>query len=82
MRLDDDFETEVAERIRDWRGTLRRNTAATRVLLKSLLVGPIIMTALADRKGYMFEGKVRLDELTGIGGALLMASPTGFEPVF
>ena len=82
VRLDDDFEADVAERIRDWRGTLARNTAAARVLLKKLLVGPIVMTAMADRKGYTFDGKIRLDELTGIGGALLMASPTGFEPVF
>ena len=82
VRLDDDFDAKVARRIRDWRETLGGNVAATRLLLKKLLVGPIVMTAMADRRGYQFEGKVRLDELTGIGGALLMASPTGFEPVF
>ena len=81
-RLDGNFEAKVVTRIRDWRGTLGGNVAATRLLLKKLLVGPIVMTAMADRRGYQFEGKVRLDELTGIGGALLMASPTGFEPVF
>ena len=81
-RLDDDFEAKVARRIRDWRTTLGGNVTATRLLLKKLLVGPIVMTPMADRRGYQFEGKIKLDELIGIGGALLLASPTGFEPVF
>lgn len=44
---------------------------STRVLLKKLLVGPIVMTALADRRGYAFEGKLKLDELLEIGGGVL-----------
>ena len=52
------------------------------MLLKKLLVGPIVMTPLPGKTGYRFDGKIKLDELMAIGGAVSVASPTGFEPVF
>ena len=49
--------------------------APTRVLLKKLLVGPIVMTPLPGKTGYRFDGKMRLDELLAVGGAVSVASP-------
>lgn len=45
------------------------------MLFKKLLVGPIIMTALPAKGGYAFEGKIKLDDLLAIGGAISVASP-------
>ena len=69
LQHDDDFEAQLASRIRDWRGVLGGNVPSTRVLLKKLLVGPIVMSALPDKRGYRFDGKIKLDELLPIGGA-------------
>lgn len=78
VRLDDHLDAKVAAKIRHWRSVLAGNVAATRVLLlKKLLVGDIIMTALPGKTGYRFDGKIKLDELLALGGAVTVASPTG-----
>jgi site-specific DNA recombinase len=82
VRIDADFDARVAAKIRDWRTVLAGNVAPTRALLRKLLDGPIVLTALTGKIGYRFDGKIKLDELMALGGALSMASPTGFEPVF
>jgi hypothetical protein len=40
----------------------------------------IIMTALPGNTGYRFDGKIKLDELLAIGGAVSVASPKGIDP--
>lgn len=80
LRLDDDLDAKIAAKIKDWQAVMAGNVPSTRVLLKKLLVGPIMMTALPDKRGYRFDGKIRLDELLPIGGAFMVASPKGLAP--
>lgn len=63
LRLDGDLEVKVATKIGEWRTVLTGQVTATRVLLKKLLNGPIVMTALSGKQGYRFDGKIKLDEL-------------------
>jgi hypothetical protein len=78
------------DRIADWRGLLQRNRQEARTVLHALLVGPLRLTPIDTerRRGYEFAGLVALDRL--IAGVMdlplrtrvVVASPTGFEPVF
>lgn len=61
ISLATNLDAKVAAKIRDWRAVLGGNVAATRLLLKKLLVGPIVMTALPGKAGYRFDGKIKLD---------------------
>ena len=79
IAIDQDFEVQLVERIRNWRSQLRDNVKAARIILKRLIDGTIVFTP-TDNKGYVFEGSANLAELISIGGALSVASPAGFEP--
>ncbi|MFM8535971.1 MAG: hypothetical protein ACKOEC_20700 [Acidimicrobiia bacterium] len=76
MPLDAELAGKIAARFREWRTILRGNVAVTRVLLTKLLAGPIVMTPSLPGT-YAFEGRIRLDEVLAIGGAVSVASPTG-----
>ncbi len=76
----------LRRRLVDWRGLLIRNVAGGREVLRTLLVGPLRFTPKVTdrRRGYAFEGGIALDRL--VRGTVelptILASPTGFEPVF
>lgn len=92
MRVDqaainlDGLESRLRSKLEDWRGLLSRNVQEARAVLRALLVGPLRFTPIDDgtRRGYAFAGTVALDRL--LAGVVelptMVASPTGFEPVF
>ena len=65
-----------------WRSLLTKHTADGRQLLREVLAGPLRFTP--EGKTYRFDGEAALGRLlAGIAGLpTLLASPTGFEPVF
>ena len=80
------LEGRLRAKLADWRGLLRRNVESGRDVLRALLVGPLVFTPIIEerRRGYAFRGTIALDRLlTGVVDLpTLVASPTGFEPVF
>ena len=75
------IEGTIRERLTDWRALLTRNVQDGRSLLRQLLTGPLKFTP--ENGGYRFEGEAAIGRILGDAGlATLMASPTGFEPVF
>ena len=79
-------ESAMRAKLDDWRGLLRRNVTEARAVLRALLVGPLRFTPIVEerRRGYAFSGTIALDRL--LSGVVelptMVASPTGFEPVF
>lgn len=75
---------DLAKRVKEWRGLLKRQTPIARQMLARLLDGRIVWTPRKDERAYEFMGAVRYDGLLrGILGVTEgMVSPTGFEPVF
>ena len=78
-----EVERQVMNQLKRWRDLLAaKDTASGRQLLREVLDGPLLFHAEGD--GYKFTGKLRTGELiAGLAGLPpLVASPTGFEPVF
>jgi site-specific DNA recombinase len=76
---------QLEERFADWRGILHRQSPMARQIVKKLLVGPLKFTPKQDADGttyYEFEGEGSLAKLLGDLVPIMVASPTGFEPVF
>ena len=80
----DGLEKRVRAKLADWREALRRNVAEGRAVLRAILVGPLRFTPVADgrRRGYAFEGAIRLDRLLAgvVDLPTKLASPTGVVP--
>lgn len=82
----DGLESRLRAKLANRRGLLTRNVNEGRAVLRALLIGPLRFTPVVDstRRGYAFSGTIALDRL--LAGVVdlpqLMASPTGFEPVF
>jgi site-specific DNA recombinase len=75
--------TAVRQRLTDWRALLTRNVQDGRSLLRQVLSGPLRFTP--ENGSYRLEGQASFGALlTGIGlpPPTMLASPTGFEPVF
>jgi site-specific DNA recombinase len=74
----------IAELLKDWRGLAGRHVAATRQLLRKLLVGRITFTP--ERAGVVrFRGEGTLAPIIGrleLQAVQGLVAPTGFEPVF
>ena len=68
-------------KLADWREALRRNVTEGRAVLRAILVGPLKFTPVADgrRRGYAFEGAIRLDRLLAgvVDLPTKLASPRG-----
>jgi site-specific DNA recombinase len=78
-------ERELRAKLDDWKGLLHRQVPQARQILKKLLRGPIQFTPVreAGERYYTFKAPIALDRLiAGTIGATMVASPTGFEPVF
>ena len=74
-------ERRIRAALEDWRGLLIRNVQDARNLLRRILLCPLRLTPVSG--AYRFEGEASFGHLFGEAGlATLMASPTGFEPVF
>lgn len=71
----------IAELLKDWRGLAGRHVAATRQLLRKLLVGRITFTP--ERAGVVrFRGEGTLSPIIGllaIQGLQAGVAPTGFD---
>jgi site-specific DNA recombinase len=80
------LEARMRSKLADWRGLLQRNIQEARAVLRALLIGPLRFTPVNDerRRGYAFEGSIALDRLLAgvVDLPTVVASPTGFEPVF
>lgn len=79
--VEDTIRAEIAQ----WRAILTSdpNVRDTRQFLREVLEEPVTFTPLPERKAYRFEGAASAERLLGeVGLAPLVASPTGFEPVF
>ena len=80
------LEGRLRAKLADWRGLMHRNVAEGRAVLRTLLIGPLRFTPVRDgrRVGYAFEGALALDRMLAgvVDLPTVMASPTGFEPVF
>jgi hypothetical protein len=75
---------QLEERFADWRGILHRQAPMARQIVKKLLAGPLKFTPKQDADGtsyYEFEGEGTLSKLLGNLVPIMVASPTGFEPV-
>ena len=78
-------ERQLQEKLKDWKGLLQRHAPQARQMLKKLLCGPIVFTPHREGKSrhYTFRAQLNLDRLlSGTVCANMVASPTGFEPVF
>ena len=78
-------EQQLRAKLDEWRQLLGRHVPQARQVLKKLLLGPIVFTPHreATERYYSFRASVNLRKLlTGIACANMVASPTGFEPVF
>ena len=76
---------DLRARFEDWRGVLRRQPALARQVITKLIDGPIKFTGKrdSDRRGYFeFEATARIAKLLHNLNPIMVASPTGFEPVF
>jgi site-specific DNA recombinase len=77
------LEQRLRAKLADWRGLLTRNVETGRVVLRTLLIGPLRFTPVMEeqRRGYAFRGAIALDRL--IAGVVdlptKVASPTGFD---
>ncbi len=83
----DGFNRRRAERLADrylrrWRGLLNKHVGDARQALREVLEGPLRFTP--DGKTYRFEGQVSFAQMFAglVDLPPLLASPTGFEPVF
>ena len=76
------IEAKVRKRIGQWRELLTTNIEDGRQLLREVLAGPLRFTP--EGRSYRFEGEATLGQIVaGIAGLpTVLASPTGFEPVF
>ena len=75
----------LRERLVDWREMLGRRAPQARQILKKLLDGPVVFQPVREgiRHGWSFVGFGKLSAVLPAGGfAKILASPTGFEPVF
>ena len=66
-------------RLVDWRALLQRNVVQGRQILSKLLVGPLTCAPRGD--AYEIRGVGTIGKLLS-GVVRMVASPTGFEPVF
>jgi DNA invertase Pin-like site-specific DNA recombinase len=76
---------DLAAKLRDWRGLLRRHVQQARQILSTLLDGRLRFTPHEDAQGryYAFEGAGRLEPLLkGVVDSLPtgLVAPRGFEP--
>ena len=74
---------DLEQRIRDWRGLLRRQATQGQQILRKLIDGRLLLTPHIDETPayYEFSG---IGTLTGLLSGIVphkLASPTGFEPV-
>jgi site-specific DNA recombinase len=77
---------DLRAKLNDWRGLLRRNVAAARPVLETLLAGRVLVTPrMAGDDLELFDVRIPLTTrgiLQEICVPKGVASPTGFEPVF
>lgn len=83
----DELREELLQRLKNWRGLLRREVGIARGALRQLLDGRVVFdpTTLPDgSRGYEIRGRLAWGSLFSglIGCSMSVASPTGFEPVF
>jgi site-specific DNA recombinase len=81
------FEAEARQRLTEWRSLLLQIDVVpkSRQMLKKLLVGSLRARPVDEDgvRGWALTGQGHLGKLlAGIVGANMVASPTGFEPVF
>ena len=71
-------------RLQDWRDLLRKHAEQGQQLLRRLIVGRLVLTPERDAEGryYRFTGQGTYSRLLAGLRPHMVASPTGFEPVF
>src|SRR5262249_2198150 len=76
------IEKAVRERAQRWRELLTKSIDDGRRVLREVLTGPLRFTP--EGRTYRFEGEASVGRLlAGVAGLpTVLASPTGFEPVF
>jgi site-specific DNA recombinase len=78
----DELRTALLQRAEDWRQTLRSEPSMARVLIRRL-IGPLVLHDESQRPDFIEAvADVRTGLLDGLAPHNMLASPTGFEPVF
>jgi site-specific DNA recombinase len=75
----------LAAVLADWRGLLQRQIPLARQILKKLLVGSVrcLPSGEGDGRYYAFSTEATATKiLAAVSHPIMVASPTGFEPVF
>jgi hypothetical protein len=80
------LEKEARARLADLRGLMSRNPEQARRVLEAVLTGPLVFTPIETPEGkrYRVHAEASLDRALTAGGAgaVLGASPAGFEPAY
>ena len=76
------IEATVKEKVAGWRTLLSKSIEDGRQVLREVLVGPLRFTP--EGRTYRFEGEAAIGQIVAgmVGLPTVVASPTGFEPVF
>jgi site-specific DNA recombinase len=76
------LEAKVDEYVKGWRALLTKRVEDGRQLLREVLAGPLRFTP--EGRTYRFDGEAAVGRLVAgmVGLPTVLASPTGFEPVF
>ena len=77
----DAIRVQLLTRLEDWRGLLRGQVTQAQQILRRLLTGPLMCSPQPSRC-YRLTGMATLGRLVEGQLPVMVASPTGFEPVF
>ena len=78
-------ERELRAKLDEWKAVLRKHVPQARQVLKKLLAGPLVFTAHreAGERYYEFSAPIAIGRIiSGLAGANMVASPTGFDRVW